>query len=130
MNIGVHFFDMLLWIFGAVERNDVYLCDHLRASGYLELERARVRWFMSIDSKDLPSEAIQNKLPAYRSLTIDDEEVNFSQGFDDLHTSVYRDILAGGGFSLNEARGAIKLVHAIRTAKLCHERKYIHPQLQ
>lgn len=113
-NIGVHFFDMLGWIFGALKDNKVHVHTHDRAAGYLEFERARVRWFLSINYDTLPEEVKARGLRTYRSLTIDGEEIEFSGGFTELHTESYKDILNGGGFRIEESRRAIELVHDIR----------------
>lgn len=115
-NIGIHFYDMLMWIFGDVKRNVVHLLEHDRASGYLELEKARVRWFLSINSDTLPDEARNNGKRTYRLMTIDGDSFEFSDGFTDLHTDSYKHILDGHGFGLNEAGKSIKLVHEIRSA--------------
>ena len=111
-NIGVHFYDMLGFLFGENTRNVVHLRSDERAAGYLEFKRARVRWFLSVDSGDLPASA-QEKQTTYRSITIDGEEIEFSGGFEDLHTVSYRDILSGGGFGLDQVRPSIELVSAI-----------------
>ena len=113
-NIGVHFFDMLSWIFGKTKQNIVHLHTHDRASGFLELERARVRWFLSINSDLLPQQAKNDGKTTYRSIKIEGEELEFSDGFTDLHTKVYRDIMKGEGFGLEETRSAIEIVHQIR----------------
>ena len=116
-NIGIHFFDMLIWIFGDVQTNEV--CQHTAetASGKLELEKANVDWFLSIDSNTLPAEVKQAGKRTFRSLTIDDEEFEFSEGFTELHTRSYEEILKGNGFPVEEARKSIELVHAIRNKK-------------
>jgi UDP-N-acetyl-2-amino-2-deoxyglucuronate dehydrogenase len=114
-NIGIHFFDMLSWIFGPLEQNLVHLHTHDRAAGYLEFQKARVRWFLSINAQTLPPEA-QGKR-TFRSITIDGESLEFSEGFTDLHTLSYQDILAGGGFGLDDAIPAIQLAHDIRTTQ-------------
>lgn len=115
-NIGVHFYDMLQWIFGNVRQNVVHIHTHDRAAGYFEFDRARVRWFLSINANTLP-EAVQAKgHRTYRAITIEGEAFEFSEGFTDLHTVSYRDVLDGGGFGLEEARNAIQLVHEIRNA--------------
>ena len=116
-NIGVHFFDMLGWIFGKLKGNTVHLHTHDRAAGYLEFEKARVRWFLSINYDTLPAEVKAKGLRTYRSMTIDGEEVEFSGGFTELHTESYKDILAGGGFRIEESRQAIETVHGIRHAQ-------------
>ncbi len=114
-NIGIHFFDFLLWVFGGVQRSQVHRHDALRAAGTLELERADVEWALSIDEADLP-EHVRGKQPTYRSITVGGEEVEFSGGFRDLHTVVYEEMLAGRGFGIADARPSIELVHRIRTA--------------
>lgn len=116
-NIGVHFFDLLMWLFGDVQRNEVHVATPTHSGGSIELENADVQWFLSIDSNDLPDEAVQKEQPTYRSITIDGEEVEFSSGFTDLHTMIYREVLAGRGFTLDDARPSIKLVHDIRNAQ-------------
>lgn len=116
-NIGVHFYDMLIWIFGAVKQNIVHLHEHDRAAGYLELERARVRWFLSINYDTIPEQVKASGARTYRSLTIGDEEFEFSGGFTELHTKSYKHILEGKGFRVGESRQAIELVHAIRHEK-------------
>jgi UDP-N-acetyl-2-amino-2-deoxyglucuronate dehydrogenase len=115
-NIGVHFFDMLIWIFGGVKQNIVHLIKDDKASGYLDLERARVKWFLSIDFHDIPDEIKTRGTRTYRSITINNEELEFSQGFTDLHTDSYRNILSGNGFPLMEAKPAIETVYNIRNA--------------
>lgn len=125
-NIGIHFFDLLIWLFGSVENSEVHVSEPTRVGGYLELERARVTWFLSIEKKDLPEIARDKSVPTYRSITIDGEEVEFSGGFTDLHTVVYRDVLSGGGFSLDDARPSIELAHQIRNAKPLGVRERSH----
>jgi len=114
-NIGVHFFDMLQWLFGPVRQHAVHVHEGERAAGCLELPRADVEWFLSLDEDDLPVE-VQGQQPTYRSITVDGEEVEFSGGFRDLHTRVYERTLAGEGFGIADARPAIELVHSIRHA--------------
>lgn len=117
-NIGVHFFDMLTWLFGGLKHVEVHERTPTLNAGYLELERARVRWMLSIDETLLP-EAMQAKgQRTYRSITIDGQEIEFSEGFTDLHTDVYRRTLAGRGFSLDDTRGAIETVSRIRSMPL------------
>ncbi|MBB6017755.1 Gfo/Idh/MocA family oxidoreductase [Deinococcus radiopugnans] len=113
-NIGVHFFDMLSWLFGDIEHVEVHQRSETVCAGYLELERARVRWFLSIDPSYLPEEQIAKGQRTYRSITIDGQEVEFSEGFTDLHTEVYRRTLAGQGFSLDDTYQAIATVAQIR----------------
>lgn len=114
MNIGIHFFDLLLWLFGSAEKSVVHLARPDKMAGALELERARVRWYLSVDEHDLPAEQRQAGRFAYRSLTMDGEAIEFSEGFTDLHTRVYEQALAGGGFGLEAARPSIELVYDIR----------------
>ena len=116
-NIGIHFFDMLTWIFGAVKSNTVQLHSHDRATGVLELEKANVRWFLSINSDTLPKEIKERGQTTYRSITVDKQEIEFSNGFTDLHTESYKQIIAGNGFGIEEARTSINIVHDIRNQK-------------
>ena len=113
-NIGVHFYDMLMWIFGSVKQNIVHLHTHDRAAGYLELERARVRWFLSINYDVIPEKVKKTGARTFRSITIGEEEFEFSGGFTELHTRSYQEVLNGNGFRIGEARRAIELVHDIR----------------
>ncbi|MAM89337.1 MAG: oxidoreductase [unclassified Hahellaceae] len=116
-NIGVHFFDMLYWIFGSLQRNESHISTPSKASGYLEFENARVRWFLSIDEADLPDKVKEAGQRTYRSLSLDGEEIEFSDGFTELHNDSYRKILAGEGFGVNECRTAIQIVHDIRNSR-------------
>ena len=116
-NIGIHFFDMLIWIFGDVKINEVQQHTAETASGKLELQRANVNWFLSIDANTLPDEVKQAGKRTFRSLTIDGEAFEFSEGFTELHTRSYQEILNGNGFPVEEARKSIELVHAIRNKK-------------
>jgi UDP-N-acetyl-2-amino-2-deoxyglucuronate dehydrogenase len=115
-NIGVHFYDMLSWVFGAVKNNIVHIASHDRVSGYLEFERARVRYFLSINYDTLPQQAKEAGKRTYRSLLMEGNEVEFSDGFTELHTESYKKILEGNGFGLEEARRSIEIVHNIRHA--------------
>jgi UDP-N-acetyl-2-amino-2-deoxyglucuronate dehydrogenase len=128
-NIGIHFFDLLLWLFGAPRRSDVHLRERDRWAGFLELERADVRWYLSTRYSDLPDEVRAKKSPAFRSLTLDGSELDFSSGFTDLHTRVYQDVLEGGGFGLEDARPSIELAHRIRTAHAVDAGSRAHPML-
>lgn len=114
-NIGVHFYDMLHFVFGDLQQNVVHYKSPTKAAGYLEYERARVRWFLSVDSTDLPRE-VQGKKTTYRSILIDGEEVEFSDGFTDLHTVSYKKILSNEGYGLADARPCIETVNYIRNA--------------
>ena len=113
-NIGVHFFDMLTWIFGDVKENIVHVHTHDRAGGYLELERARVRWFLSINEDLLPDDIKEKGQRTYRSISIENEELEFSGGFTDFHTISYQEILNGNGYGIEATRKAIEIVHDIR----------------
>jgi UDP-N-acetyl-2-amino-2-deoxyglucuronate dehydrogenase len=114
-NIGVHFFDMLHFIFGKLQTNVVHHNGEAKAAGYLEYERARVRWFLSIDANDLPAE-VKGKKTTFRSIDISGEQLEFSEGFTDLHTVSYREILAGRGYGLEDARHCVETVNVIRSA--------------
>ncbi len=116
-NIGIHFFDMLGWIFGDTTQNIVHLSEPNKAAGFLELENARVRWFLSIDYNDLPASVKESGKRTYRSIRVDGEEFEFSEGFADLHTETYREILEGRGFGLNEARQSVISAYTIRNSK-------------
>jgi UDP-N-acetyl-2-amino-2-deoxyglucuronate dehydrogenase len=115
-NIGIHFFDMLLWIFGKLQRQAVHVAGDRKMSGFFELEKARVRWFLSLDRSDLPRAAQEAKKTTYRSLTLNGESYEFSEGFADLHTEVYRHVLSGKGFGVEDAKASIELAHEIRSA--------------
>jgi UDP-N-acetyl-2-amino-2-deoxyglucuronate dehydrogenase len=113
-NIGIHLFDLLGWLFGDATRCAVHVSDSRRMAGFVEYERARVRWFLSVDPADLPFEVVPGKRSTYRSITIDGSEVDFTEGFTDLHTRVYEHTLAGRGFGIDDARPSVELVHRIR----------------
>ncbi|MBS1976044.1 MAG: Gfo/Idh/MocA family oxidoreductase [Bacteroidetes bacterium] len=113
-NIGIHFFDMLIWVFGKVKEISIGALDLQSASGTLLLERARVKWFLSLKENDLPSEIRSKGLRSHRSMKINSEEFEFSEGFTDLHTESYREILKGHSFGLNDARPSIELVYRIK----------------
>ena len=115
-NIGVHFFDMLTWIFGSVKENTVNVLQHDKAAGYLILEKSRIRWFLSVDYNDIPEDLKIKGKRTYRSITVDGEEVEFSDGFTDLHTITYENILKGNGFGLEDSRKSIETVYAIRNS--------------
>ncbi|WP_334058702.1 Gfo/Idh/MocA family protein [Polaribacter sp. P097] len=125
-NIGVHFFDMLSWIFGNVQTIETHLHEPHRASGYLEFENARVRWFLSIDANDLPLQIKEKQQRTFRSITVDGQELEFSNGFTDLHTLSYQEILKGNGYAINEAKPSIEIIHTIRNQEASF--KYLkHP---
>jgi UDP-N-acetyl-2-amino-2-deoxyglucuronate dehydrogenase len=126
-NIGIHFFDMLCWIFGGVKKNIVHVHTHDRAAGFLELEKARVRWFLSINFDTLPETAITAGKRTYRSLMMNNEEIEFSDGFTELHTKSYEGVLNGQGFGLSEAKSSIELAHEIRHAAPAGLKGDYHP---
>ncbi len=128
-NIGVHFFDMLTWIFGAPLKNIVQVQLADKAAGYLELERARVRWFLSVDYNDLDSGIKESGKRTYRSIRLNGEEIEFSDGFAELHTKIYEEILKGNGFGIEESRKSIEVVHKIRYAKPVGKKGDYHPYL-
>lgn len=115
-NIGIHFFDMLSWIFGDAKKNIVHLSKPNKTAGYLELENARVRWFLSLDYNDIPRNVKESGQRTFRSITVDGEEIEFSEGFADLHTLSYKEILAGKGFGLREASQSVITAYNIRNA--------------
>lgn len=125
-NIGVHFFDMLYFVFGALQESKVHYHTDTRASGYLEYERARVRWFLSICREDIPKNSDRS---TFRSIKIDGQEVEFSEGFTDLHTVSYQNILAGQGYGIEDTRVAIETVSHIRTAEPSDAGEDCHPLL-
>jgi len=126
-NIGIHFYDMLSWVFGGVKSNIVHLQTHDRASGYLEFEQARVRWFLSINYDILPQKIKDKGQRTYRSITVDEHEIEFSDGFFDLHTRSYEKIIEGEGYGLEDARQSINIVHDIRNAELVPLQGDYHP---
>lgn len=123
-NIGIHFFDMLIWIFGGVEQSELHFQDEHTICGCLTLRNAVVKWFLSVDKQWLPSDA-QGK--SYRKITVDSHEVNFSEGFANLHTEVYKEIMLGKGFSTTDTRPSIELVHRIRNQRISANTSLIHP---
>ena len=126
-NIGVHFYDMLSWIFGGVKQNITHKNQRDRASGYLEFEQARVRWFLSINDEVLPKKIIEKGQRTYRSITIEGEELEFSGGFTDLHTTSYKKIIEGNGYGIEDARQAIDIVYNIRNSKPIGLKGDYHP---
>jgi UDP-N-acetyl-2-amino-2-deoxyglucuronate dehydrogenase len=128
-NIGVHFFDLLQWLFGTYSDCRVFHSDPQRMAGFIELEHARVRWFLSVDSNDLPFKGEPGKKSTYRSITVDGQEIEFSEGFADLHTRVYEHTLAGNGFGIEDARPSIQLTYAIRTSPIVPAGDLAHPLL-
>jgi UDP-N-acetyl-2-amino-2-deoxyglucuronate dehydrogenase len=129
-NIGVHFFDMLIWIFGDVKESIIHLSQDNKACGLLRLERANVRWLLSIDYNDLTAACKKNKQRTYRSIKMDNQEIEFTEGFTDLHTRSYQELLAGRGFVLQDARKSIEAVYAIRNTSPVRPGEDYHPLLK
>lgn len=129
-NIGVHFYDMLHFIFGELQENVVHLRSDTKSAGYLEYERARVRWFLSIDIEDVPVALREKGQRTYRSITCDKEEIEFSGGFTDLHVRSYEEILAGRGFGLEDNRAAVETVSHIRNEPIKNPSGEYHPFLK
>lgn len=126
-NIGIHFYDMLIWIFGKVKKNTVHILKHDKAAGYLELERGRVRWFLSVDDNDLPDDIKKTGQRTFRSITVEGEEIEFSGGFTDLHTKSYQEILEGRGFEMEKVRPSIETVYTIRNSDPIGLKGDFHP---
>ena len=126
-NIGIHFYDMLSYIFGDVKENIVHLHEHDRAAGFLQFERARVRWFLSINYDLLPEQIKEKGQRTYRSITVDGQEIEFSDGFFDLHTKSYEKVINNDGFGLSDARTSIEIVHAIRNSEISPLINDYHP---
>ena len=127
MNIGIHFFDVLLWLFGSARRVEVHRNDPTRVAGFLELERADVQWFLSIDAEDLPESVKASGGYAHRSMRMDGQEIEFSTRFTDLHTELYRETLEGRGFRIADARPSIELAYRIRTGAVNPRSASVHP---
>ena len=128
-NIGIHLFDLLIWLFGDIQKSEVYISDNKKMSGSLELKDANVKWLLSIDENDLPAEIKSRKKTTYRSIKIDGNEIEFSNGFTELHTKVYQEILKGNGLGISDARPSIETVYNIRFAKVSTKKDFIHPYL-
>jgi UDP-N-acetyl-2-amino-2-deoxyglucuronate dehydrogenase len=129
MNIGVHFFDLLLWLFGACRRSEVHHAAPEKMAGCLDLEWADVTWFLSLDRDDLPAGYLEAGKPAFRSLSMNGQEIEFSEGFTELHTAAYAEILAGRGFGLSDAKPSVDLVYALRSAEVVAQPSLAHPML-
>lgn len=129
-NIGIHFFDMITWIFGGVKENIVHFYGPDKAAGFLQLEKARVRWFLSLDYNDLPLQATSKGMRTYRSITVNGREIEFSGGFTDLHTVTYQNILNGNGFGIDDARESIELTDFVRNANPVGLVGEVHPLLK
>jgi UDP-N-acetyl-2-amino-2-deoxyglucuronate dehydrogenase len=128
-NIGIHFFDMLMWMFGDVQKNHLFLRQSNKASGFLELQHANVKWFLSIDGKDLSKEAVEKGKLTHRSITIDGKELEFTEGFTDLHTRIYEEIIKRNGFGIETARASIEAAYDIRHLPLTNIKELYHPML-
>lgn len=126
-NIGVHFFDMLIWIFGKVKNSTVHIHDNYRSAGRLELENANVRWLLSINKEDLPIEYLKSGKSVFRSISVDGESIEFSEGFSELHTDSYRHVFNQNGFGTEDVKDSIQLVHDIRNASPIGNRGDYHP---
>ncbi len=125
-NIGIHFFDLLLWLFGREQKSEVHIMNSKRAGGFIELENANIKWFLSLDGNDIPANAKKDN-STFRSIKVDDEEIEFSTGFTDLHTRVYENILEGNGFGIDDARPSIELAYKIRNAVPVSKIETAHP---
>ena len=130
LNIGIHFFDLLIWLFGSVEESQVHLKQGRKAAGVLHLERAQVRWFLSTDSADLPDSVKENGGYAYRSMTMDGQEIEFSDGFTELHTRVYEEILAGRGTGILDAQPSLELAHSLSNCEIASSGTDAHPYVK
>ena len=129
-NIGIHLFDLLTWLFGPVEHLETHVLDERTCAGYMEMARAEVRWFLSIDAQHVPESRRGAGERTFRSIEMDGLEIEFSGSFADLHTEIYRRTLAGEGFGIEEARGAIEIVHRIRVDEVRGPRPNSHPILR
>ncbi|MFA9390563.1 MAG: Gfo/Idh/MocA family oxidoreductase [Prolixibacteraceae bacterium] len=129
-NIGIHFFDMLQWIFGEVELSTLHHYDAAKAAGFLQLKNARVRWFLSLDVQDIPEQAKAKGMRTYRSITVENEEIEFSGGFTDLHTQSYQRIIDGNGFGISTARPCVELAYHIRNSQAIGLKGDYHPFLK
>lgn len=129
-NIGIHFFDMLTWIFGDLKKNELHMANDFMTSGYMELEKAKVKWVLSVDKKYLPESAQKEGKTTYRSITVDGDEIEFSGGFTDLHTKVYEGAVSGKGYGLEDARTAIRIVDQLRGKAPMGVQVNSHPMLK
>jgi UDP-N-acetyl-2-amino-2-deoxyglucuronate dehydrogenase len=128
-NIGIHFFDLLLWLFGPPRQSEVHLYQPKRMAGAIELERASVRWYLSTEARDLPFAPMPGRRTTLRSIKVDGDEVEFTEGFADLHTRVYEHVLAGKGFGIPDARPSIELAYNIRQSRVTEPLLSPHPLL-
>ena len=125
-NIGIHFFDLLLWLFGNEQKCEVNISSASRAGGFIELENANIKWFLSLNKNDIPAH-VEESNSTFRSITVDNEEIEFSTGFTDLHTRVYENILDGNGYGIEDVRASIELAYKIRNAAPVKNSDYLHP---
>ena len=129
-NIGIHFFDMLMWLFGPAQKTELYVREKNRMGGYMELPNADVEWYLSLEPEDIPESAGDNQR-TFRTISVDGDEIEFSGGFTDLHTKVYDETLNGNGFGIDDARPSIELVHKLRTMDLTEKPKgLVHPSIE
>jgi UDP-N-acetyl-2-amino-2-deoxyglucuronate dehydrogenase len=128
-NIGIHFFDLLMWMFGDVQKSHLFLREPAKAAGFIELKNANVKWFLSIDGRDLPEDAVENNRLTHRSITIDGKELEFTEGFTDLHSKIYEDIINGNGFGIETARASIEAAYDIRHLPVTKIDELFHPML-
>lgn len=126
-NIGIHFFDLLMWYFGKMEKIEVHYSSEDKMTGFIELESANVKWFLSIDRNDLPEDVIRSGKTTFRKIQVDDKEVEFTEGFTDLHTKLYTETLEDRGFGLEIARPSVELVEKIRNEKISSKQTVLHP---
>jgi len=127
-NIGVHFFDLLIWLFGSVQKSELHLSGPKKMAGFIELDNADVNWFLSTDKDDLPADLTEKNIPTFRSMELDGNEIQFSSGFTDLHTKVYEKTLAGNGFGIEDVRPSIQFVNELRNSKITeNSNSIIHP---
>jgi len=126
-NIGIHFFDLLMWLFGDAQSSVLHIKEDKRMSGFMELKNANVKWFLSTNRNDLPEEVSKKGVPTFRSINVDGKEIRFSDGFTDLHTRVYEETLKGKGFGIEDARPSIILVQKLRLLSVINEYNNIHP---
>ncbi|MBT8380946.1 MAG: Gfo/Idh/MocA family oxidoreductase, partial [Ignavibacteria bacterium] len=125
-NIGIHFFDLLLWLFGGTQKCEVHISNSSRTGGFIELENANIKWFLSLNKNDIPPHAKESN-STFRSIKVDNKEIEFSKGFTNLHTRVYENILDGNGYGIEDARASIELAYKIRNAAHCNNFDYLHP---
>jgi UDP-N-acetyl-2-amino-2-deoxyglucuronate dehydrogenase len=129
-NIGIHFFDMLSWIFGKVKNSTLHIAEENKSAGLIQLEKANVSWMLSLDRNDLPKKVKERGQTTYRSILVDNKEIEFSGGFTDLHTISYQEILNGRGYGIQDAANSIEIAHMIRNQKPTGKQGDYHPLIQ